>query len=126
MKNEWDIVDAVSPSEDLTEPQSNPRRIARGPAALSVAVLMFGSVFNMSATTVMPLADSASDVISVVYRARKDVLQDKTKRPLRRPNSGVDFTLARSGDSLARAFNGYFRPPLADEQEAEPDNSCFF
>jgi hypothetical protein len=126
MKNEWDIVDAVSPAEDLTEHQSNPRRIARGPAALSAVMLVIGSAFSLSASTVVPLDETTSDVISVVHRAPKSLSVDTTQVPSRMGKSGVDFTRARTGESLARAFDAYFRPPSADEQEAEPDDSCFF
>lgn len=126
VKNEWDIVDAVSPAEDLTEHQNNPRRIARGPAALSAVVLVIGSTFSLSATTVVPFVETTSDVISVVHRVPKPLSVDTTQRPSRADKSDVDFTRARTGESLARAFDAYFRPQSADEQEAESDDSCFF
>ena len=126
MKNEWDIVDAVSPVEDLTEHQSNPRRVARSPGAFPAAVLVIGSAFSLSANVVVPFTESTSEVISVVHRAPKVLPQNIDLRPTRAGDSGVDFTRARSGESLARAFDAYFRPPGPTEQEAESDDTCFF
>jgi hypothetical protein len=126
MNEQWDIVNVVSPVEDLTERQRNPRRHARGPSAFSAAVLAIGFALTLPATVVVPLTDSTSDVISVVHRTPKPQPNRESSSLKEEEPSSADFARARSGESLARAFDSYFRPPSDSESEIEPDESCFF
>jgi len=121
LKSEWDIVDVESLSGDLTERQTNPRRHQHGPSPFSAVVIVLGLASALSTTTIVPFVESASDVVSVVHRVRKP-LSIKLTRTSRKV-AGVDFARGRSGESLARAFDGYFRP--STDSEAEPDESCF-
>jgi len=121
----WDITDAISPDEDLTERQRNPKRYSRVSAQFSAAVIVMSCAFAFPETVVVPFSDSTSDVISVVHRAlRPDV--PRTVARMSEADLSVDFERARTGESLARAFDAYFRPPLESESEIEPDASCFF
>jgi len=125
----WDIVDDISEEQVVTERHEHPRDDARsfGASPFSTAVLVLSVSFAISLPVVMPLTESTSEVISVVHRAPK-----KRSRPSAagteagREESAIDFVRARSGESLARAFDAYFRPPPESEAEVEPDESCFF
>ena len=126
MTKQWDIVDALSPEEDLTERQMNPRRHASGSSVFPAAVLAIGIGFTLPATVAMPLTESTSDVFSIVHRVPKPSLNRDSNFANGEEVSGVDFARARSGESLARAFDAYFRPPSDSEPEIEADESCFF
>jgi hypothetical protein len=127
--NQWDIVDVVSPQQDVTERQANPRGHARssGASFFSTAALVLSFSFALSVPVVVPLTESTSEVISTVHRAPKQWSRPsaagtaETRQP-----SGIDFVRARSGESLARAFDAFFRPPPESESEIAPDGSCFF
>jgi hypothetical protein len=124
----WDIVDAVSPEEDVTERQTNPRGHSRsfGTSPFSSAVIMVSVAFSMSAEVCVPLAQSTSEVISVVHRAAKPSGGHVVRRIEKPSRPGIDFDKARSGEALAQAFDAYFRPPKETEEEVVPDESCFF
>jgi hypothetical protein len=126
MKNDsWDIVDVVGPAEDLTERQMNPRGHSRGSGS-SAAVLVVGLAWSLSVTISIPRMGGTSDVISVVHRARKRTVERRAESAGQFEESTVDFRRARTGESLARAFDSYFRAPDDSQAEAEPDDSCFF
>jgi hypothetical protein len=126
--NRWDIVDAVSAEEDVTERQTNPRGHSRsfGTSPFSSAVIMVSVAFSMSADVVVPLTQSTSEVISVVHRAAKPSNNRVLRKIEKASRPGIDFEKARSGESLAQAFEAYLRPPTKAEEEAVPDESCFF
>jgi hypothetical protein len=124
----WDIVDVISPKQDVTERQAQPSDHARsfGASPFSTAALVLSVSFALSVPVVMPLTESTS-VISAVHRAPKQRCSPSAAGTEEgREQSGTDFVRARSGESLARAFDAFFRPPPESESEIEPDESCFF
>ena len=126
--NRWDIVDAVSPEEDVTERQTNPRGHSRsfGTSPFSSAVLVVSVAFSVSEEVRVPLTQSASEVISVVHRVAKPSGSRVANRIEKPSRPGIDFDKARSGEALAQAFDAYFRPPNEAEEDVVPDESCFF
>jgi hypothetical protein len=119
-KNKWDIVDVMSPTQDLTESQKNPRKHQRAHSPFSAAVLVLGFASTLPSIITVPGVESTSHIVSVVHR----VPRQRTVRPTRpsRTNAVLDFAKARSGESLARAFDTYFKPA---DPEADSDETCF-
>ena len=126
--NQWDIVDVISPAKDVTERQAHPRDHARsfGASPFSTVAFVLSVSFALSLPVVVPLTESTSEVISAVHRVPKQRSRPSAAGTEEgRELSGIDFVRARSGASLARAFDAFFRPPPESESEIEPDGSCF-
>jgi hypothetical protein len=123
----WDIVDVVSPAQDVTErqvPRDHAQRFGASP--FSTAVLVLSVSFALAVPVVVPLNESTSEVISTVHRVPKQRSAPVASTEEGREQSGVDFVRARSGESLARAFDAFFGPAPESESEIDPDESCYF
>jgi hypothetical protein len=125
-KNErWDIVDALSPV-DVTERQVSPRRSQGAYSTLKAVVFVasFAIALPIEVVSRIPPTQTTSDSIAVVHRAPRPRPNSRGRAQRLDELSNVDFSRARSPESLARTFDSYAKSP--SEPEQEPDESCFF